>query len=81
MLSYFAQMNETEHVFNALLWLDDFREDLITDCSISLHSLIDFPYFDVVLDEKDDELLNALKGFSEVQNADPEAEIAQFMVL
>ena len=74
LLRYFARMKQAEPVYNAMLWLDDFRSDLLSQCSATFRVLTDYPFFDVQFDSTDanseDELKRALIGIENVQNSE-----------
>ena len=70
LLQYYAQMRKTEEIFEALMWLDGFRNDLHNKCELTMTILTDFPFYGEVNTEDTDELLDALKGIEKVQNSE-----------
>lgn len=66
MLNYFAQLRYAQDVYIALLWQRDFRTELHEKCSLTMHSLSAYPFFNVRLDDQVDELFEALAGRKDV---------------
>lgn len=70
------------------MWSKDFRDGLHSHCSLAMSISAELPYYEVIQQKGNDELLNALSGISHVQNSEEGSgssfgtgEFDQFMVL
>ena len=50
MMNYFAHLRESETIYLALMWLKDFRKELVEQCTLTFSLLNQFSFFDVRLD-------------------------------
>lgn len=67
MLRYFSDMHESTRIFSALMWLPEFRKELIDSCTVAINATNEFDFFDA----EERSLNEALWGLSTVQRGLP----------